>query len=137
MPQWRCLLVSLNIMHVVAQERKKFGPFGWNVPYEFSNADLVSSMNVIANHLQELRGKRSACINWDSLHYLIGIIQYGGRIIDERDQKLMLSYCKRFISDEVLSGSIMLLNAKRFPKLAPTYRFDGVFHYLNSLKYSC
>lgn len=137
MPQWRCLLVSLNIMHVVAQERKKFGPFGWNVPYEFSHADLVSSMNVIANHLQELRGKRSASINWDSLHYLIGIIQYGGRIIDERDQKLMLSYCKRFISDEVLSGSIMLLNAKRFPKLAPTYRFDGAFHYLNSLKYSC
>lgn len=127
MPQWKCLLVSLNIMHVLAQERKKFGPSGWNVPYEFSHADLVSSMNVIANHLQDLRGKKSASINWDTLHYLIGIIQYGGRIIDERDQKLMLSYCKRFISEEVLSGSVMLLNPKRFPKLAPTYRFHGAF----------
>lgn len=127
MPQWKPLLLSLNIMHVLSQERKRFGSIGWVVPYQFSYTDLAASLNIVSNHLQTLRGKKNSSINWESLHYLVGSIQYGGRIIDDRDQRLMLAYCKRFLSNEVLNGSITLLEAQKFPKVAHLYKIEGMF----------
>lgn len=131
MPQWKPLLMSMCILHVIVQERKKFGPIGWNVPYEFSHTDLKSSLLILSNHLQDRRGKKAKPIDWEALRYLIGTVQYGGKIIDERDQDLMRAYCARYISPEFSLGNIDIVDKKCLPKLADSYSFTGATYECN------
>ncbi len=44
-PNWKNLIFTVCYLHSVVIERRKFGPLGWCVPYEFNNSDLEASMS--------------------------------------------------------------------------------------------
>eukprot|EP00935_MAST-01C_sp_MAST-1C-sp1_P001668 g1668.t1 len=90
--QWRQLVFALCFMHSVVQERKKFGPLGWSVQYEFSTPDLEACLKFLERHLY------SQAISYVTVQYNVCECQYGCRITDMVDRRLMELFTRGWIN---------------------------------------
>ncbi|MBN3325639.1 DYH1B protein, partial [Atractosteus spatula] len=108
-PVWKTLLFSLCFFNAVVQERKKYGPLGWNIPYTFTSSDLeVSILNL------EMLLVEGSDVPWPALRYLTGEVVYGGRVTDPWDRRCLLSILHNFYKPSVLQQG-------------HTYSSDGVY----------
>lgn len=95
---WRDLVFSLCFLHSVVQERRKFGPIGWCIKYEFNQSDLEASLLFLEKHFYEAG---MGGINWVTIQYMICEVQYGGRITDDFDRRLFNVFGKFWLSNAV------------------------------------
>ena len=97
--QWRTLLYAICFLHSVVQERRKFGPLGWCVPYEYNDGDLTACITFLEKHLY------TGNLSWPTLQYMVWEAQYGGKITDNMDRRLFGSYVEAWLSPMTIAPS--------------------------------
>ena len=91
------LLFSLSFFHALLLERRKFGTLGLNIPYDFNDTDFSVSDDLLKSYLDGYEETP-----WDALRYLIGEANYGGRVTDEIDRRVINAYLSQFFHKDVL-----------------------------------
>uniref|UniRef100_A0A8D3AZ06 Dynein, axonemal, heavy chain 6 n=1 Tax=Scophthalmus maximus TaxID=52904 RepID=A0A8D3AZ06_SCOMX len=94
--QWRKIVFGMCFFHAIIQERKKFGPLGWNIRYEFNDSDRECALLNLNLYCKD------GTIPWDALIYITGEITYGGRVTDAWDQRCLRTILKSFFSPNTL-----------------------------------
>uniref|UniRef100_A0A7S2P1M5 Uncharacterized protein n=1 Tax=Leptocylindrus danicus TaxID=163516 RepID=A0A7S2P1M5_9STRA len=98
--EFKKMLFALCFFHASVRERKRFGPLGWNNSYVFSGPDLKISMDQLRVFVDE-----SNDIPFEALHYLTAECNYGGRVTDDKDRRLLANtlddfYCPKMLDND-------------------------------------
>ena len=96
---FKSFFFALCFFHAIVQDRRKFGPIGWNIKYNFTNEDLKVSRMQLKNFLEEYD-----YVPYNVLNYLIAEINYGGRVTDDKDQRLIQSILKFYLCEDTLKN---------------------------------
>ncbi|CAD8170768.1 unnamed protein product [Paramecium pentaurelia] len=96
------LFYALSFFHAILQERRNYGPIGFNIYYDFNQSDLFISIR----QLQQMAADVS--IPFYALHYLIGECNYGGRVTDERDRRVVRALLDEYLNEKVTQDTFQI-----------------------------
>lgn len=112
------LLFGLCFFHAVIQERRKYGALGWNIAYEFNESDLRICVRQLKMFLDENENE----IPFEALKYLTAECNYGGRVTDDKDRRLINTLLEDYYNDQFATDPTHLFTPN------PVYRVPGDIH---------
>ncbi|XP_022353638.1 dynein heavy chain 1, axonemal [Enhydra lutris kenyoni] len=126
--EFKSLLLSLCLFHGNALERRKFGPLGFNIPYEFTDGDLRICISQLKMFLDEYDD-----IPYKVLKYTAGEINYGGRVTDDWDRRCIMNILEDYYSPSVLFHDHSYSASGIYHQIQPTYDLNGYLSYIKGL----
>ncbi|KAL0879698.1 hypothetical protein ABMA27_003413, partial [Loxostege sticticalis] len=127
-PNFKWLLFSLCLFHGVVLERRKFGPLGFNIPYEFTDGDLricISQLHMFLTEYSEVPLRM--------LTYTAGHINYGGRVTDDWDRRCLLCLLHDYYSTQVLSDKYIFDENGAYKQQSPSSNIEAYTAYIRTL----
>jgi dynein heavy chain len=91
------LLFGFCFFHAAVQDRRKFGPIGWNIQYRFTTEDLITNRRQLMDFVNQYDEPPYKVLN-----YLGAAINYGGRVTDDKDKRLIESILRTYINKELV-----------------------------------
>ena len=119
------LLWGFCFFHAIVQDRRKFGPIGWNIPYAFTNEDLMVCRRQLKIFIEEYDQ-----VPYKVLNYIGAEINYGGRVTDDKDVILIKTILKTYIRPEILEVGYKFSESGLYYSLPPGDKED----YLDFIK---
>jgi dynein heavy chain len=107
--EFKKLIFALCFFHAVILERRKFGPIGWNIPYEWMQSDLLVSMEQVHMYLAGQEG-----VPFQTLRYIVAEVNYGGRVTDDKDVRLISAVVARYFETQLLDDAFLLSSLKEY-----------------------
>jgi dynein heavy chain len=125
--EFRKLIFGLAFFHSIVQERRKFGPIGWNIPYEFNENDLRISVRQLKMFLDEFPE-----VPYDTLRYTAGECNYGGKVTDAHDRHTLMTILETYYTSAMMDDSYRLSASGTYYAPSKT-DFKGYLEYINTL----
>eukprot|EP00392_Amoebophrya_sp_AT5.2_P015401 g15603.t1 len=107
--KWRQITFVQSVLHSVVQERRKFGPIGWCIPYEYNNSDLEACLMFLEKHLSTTITVGQP-LSWVTIQYMVAEVQYGGRITDDLDRELFITFTQKWMCEEIFKPGFQFNN---------------------------
>ena len=101
-------MFSLIFFHAQVLERKKFGPQGYNLNYDFNDTDLEICILTLEDFFKKAlksapkSGRMSFIdLDWDALEFIFAKIHYSGKVNDSWDKRCVSTLLRSVVNPGV------------------------------------